>query len=245
MRTVREMSKLTGVSVRTLHHYDAIGLLKPSQTTQAGYRLYDDAALTRLQNILMFRELRFPLKEIKAMLDKPDFDPQEALEQQIKLLELQAAHLQTLIHFAREVQRKGVEPMDFHAFNREELDHYTQEVKERWGATQAYAEFVEKSRGLTQNQRDEAVEQLLSRFAQLGALRRQQYSPTDPAVQETLSDLQDFISNHYYHCTDEILQGLGELYVSDPRMQANIDQAGGDGTAEFVHQAIAAYCAGR
>ena len=105
-----------------------------------------------------------------------------------------AAHLQTLIHFAREVQRKGVEPMDFHAFNREELDHYTQEVKERWGATQAYAEFVEKSRGLTQNQRDEAVEQLLSRFAQLGALRRQQYSPTDPAVQETLSDLQDFIA---------------------------------------------------
>ncbi len=128
MRTVREMSRLTGVSVRTLHHYDAIGLLKPSQTTQAGYRLYDDAALTRLQNILMFRELRFPLKEIKAILDSPDFDPQEALAQQIKLLELQAAHLQLLIRFAREVQRKGVEQMDFHAFNREELDRYAEEV---------------------------------------------------------------------------------------------------------------------
>lgn len=244
MRTVREMSRLTGVSVRTLHHYDAIGLLKPSQISPAGYRLYDSDALARLQSILLFRELRFPLKEIKAMLDKPDFDPQEALEQQIKLLELQAAHLQTLIRFAREVQRKGVEQMDFHAFNREELDRYTQEVRERWGATQAYAEFAEKIRGLSQGQREEAVAQLLSRFAQLGALR-DQHSPADPAVQEALSDLQAFITEHYYHCTNEILQGLGEMYVCDDRMKHTIDQAGGDGTAEFVHSAIEAYCAER
>lgn len=244
MRTVREMSRLTGVSVRTLHHYDAIGLLKPSQTTQAGYRLYDDAALTRLQSILLFRELRFPLKEIKAILDKPDFDPREALEQQIKLLELQAAHLQNLIRFAREVQKKGVEQMNFHAFNREELDRYTQEVKERWGATQAYAEFAEKSRGLTQGQREDAAAQLLSRFTQLGALR-QQHSPADPAVQEQLSALQDFITDHYYHCTDEIFRGLGELYVCDARMKHSIDQAGGSGTADFVHRAIEIYCAGR
>lgn len=244
MRTVREMSRLTGVSVRTLHHYDAIGLLKPSQISPAGYRLYDSDALARLQSILLFRELRFPLKEIKAMLDKPDFDPQEALEQQIKLLELQAAHLQTLIRFAREVQRKGVEQMDFHAFNREELDRYTQEVRERWGATQAYAEFAEKSRGLSQGQREEAVAQLLSRFAQLGALR-DRHSPDAPAVQEALSDLQAFITEHYYHCTNEILQGLGEMYVCDDRMKHTIDQAGGDGTAEFVHRAIAVYCAER
>lgn len=244
MRTVREMSRLTGVSVRTLHHYDAIGLLKPSQISPAGYRLYDSDALARLQSILLFRELRFPLKEIKAMLDKPDFDPQEALEQQIKLLELQAAHLQTLIRFAREVQRKGVEQMDFHAFNREELDRYTQEVRERWGATQAYAEFAEKSRGLSQGQREEAVAQLLARFAQLGALR-DRHSPDAPAVQEALSDLQAFITEHYYHCTNEILQGLGEMYVCDDRMKHTIDQAGGDGTAEFVHRAIEVYCAGR
>lgn len=244
MRTVREMSRLTGVSVRTLHHYDAIGLLKPSQISPAGYRLYDSDALARLQSILLFRELRFPLKEIKAMLDKPDFDPQEALEQQIKLLELQAAHLQTLIRFAREVQRKGVEQMDFHAFNREELDRYTQEVRERWGATQAYAEFAEKSRGLSQGQREEAVAQLLSRFAQLGALR-DRHSLDAPAVQEALSDLQAFITEHYYHCTNEILQGLGEMYVCDDRMKHTIDQAGGDGTAEFVHRAIEVYCAER
>ena len=81
MKTVNEVSKLTGVSVRTLHHYDEIGLLKPTSTTEAGYRLYDDTALERLQHILLFRELQFPLKDIKAILDSPDFDPMDYLGQ--------------------------------------------------------------------------------------------------------------------------------------------------------------------
>ena len=88
MRTVHEVSRLTGVSVRTLHHYDAIGLLKPAHVTQAGYRLYDDAALRRLQSILLFRELQFPLKQIKAILDSPGFDRKEALRQQLEMLQL-------------------------------------------------------------------------------------------------------------------------------------------------------------
>ena len=86
MKTVTEVSKITGVSVRTLHHYDAIGLLRPTAVTEAGYRLYDDEALGRLQTILLFRQLQFPLKEIKKILDSPNFDPQEALAQQIELL---------------------------------------------------------------------------------------------------------------------------------------------------------------
>lgn len=109
MKTVKQVSKLTGISVRTLHHYDAIGLLKPAKVTEAGYRLYDDKALKRLQNILLFRELQFPLKEIKAILDSPDFDPSEAIQQQIKLLELQRNHIERLISFAREIQQKRSE----------------------------------------------------------------------------------------------------------------------------------------
>ena len=109
MRTVKEISGLTGVSVRALHYYDSIGLLKPAKVTEAGYRLYDDAALARLQTILLFRELQFPLKEIKAILDSPDFDPSEALAQQIGLLELQYQHIGELISFAREIQEKGPE----------------------------------------------------------------------------------------------------------------------------------------
>ncbi len=88
MWTVKQVSRITGVSVRTLHHYNAIGLLRPAKVTDAGYRLYDDAALRRLQNILLFRELQFPLREIKAILDSPNFDPAATLEQQIQLLEM-------------------------------------------------------------------------------------------------------------------------------------------------------------
>ena len=97
MKTVKEVSELTGVSVRTLHHYDAIGLLKPSSVTEAGYRLYDEEALRRLQSILLFRELQFPLREIREILDRSDFDPEEALTRQIRLLELQRERLDRII----------------------------------------------------------------------------------------------------------------------------------------------------
>jgi len=117
LNTVKEVSRLTGVSVRTLHHYDAIGLLKPTRVTDAGYRLYDDTALARLQTILLFRELQFPLKEIKEILDSPGFDPRDALEQQIRLLELQRQHLDTLISHARKIQTTGVTFMDFSPFD--------------------------------------------------------------------------------------------------------------------------------
>ena len=124
MKTVKEVSRLTGVSVRTLHHYDAIGLLKPTRVTEAGYRLYDDAALRRLQSILLFRELQFPLKEIRQILDCPDFDQMEALEQQIRLLELQRQRLDRLIDHARQIQKTGVMDMDFKPFDTKQLDEY-------------------------------------------------------------------------------------------------------------------------
>ena len=99
MMTVNEVSKLSGVSIRTLHYYDTIGLLHPTEVTEAGYRLYDDAALERLQQILLFRELEFPLKEIRGILDAPNFDRNKALEQQIELLTLKKEHLENLINF--------------------------------------------------------------------------------------------------------------------------------------------------
>ena len=132
MRTVKEVSKLTGVSVRTLHYYDAIGLLEPTKVTDAGYRMYDDTALSRLQNILLFRELQFPLKEIKEILDSPNFNQEEAVAQQIKLLELQYKHIGELISFAREIQTKGVKIMNFEVFDAKEIGQYKAEVKSKW-----------------------------------------------------------------------------------------------------------------
>lgn len=240
MKTVKEVSRLTGVSVRTLHHYDAIDLLKPTAVTKAGYRLYDDAALGRLQSILLFRELQFPLKEIKKILDNPDFDPQEALSQQIHLLELRLKHTEELISFARTIQEKGVYDMDFHAFDKPEIDQYAAEIKERWGTTKAYEEYQLKMSKSTSNSK-ETAEQFMSLFADLGRLK--QSSPEDKQVQHIVKQIQDFITEHYYTCTDEILKGLGQMYTCDERMRQNIDNAGGNGTAEFARQAIDAYCA--
>ena len=107
MKTVKEVSRVTGVSVRALHHYDAIGLLKPTRVTEAGYRLYDEEALRRLHSILLFRELGFALKDIRNILDSPDFDPMEALERQIGLLELQRQRLDRIIAHARKIQKTG------------------------------------------------------------------------------------------------------------------------------------------
>jgi len=124
MKTVKEISRLTGISVRTLHYYDEINLLKPTQTTEAGYRLYDDTVLERLHSILLFRELQFPLKEIKVILDSPDFDKQTALKEQIKLLELQRNRLDEIIASAREILTKGAEDMSFSAFDKTKIDKY-------------------------------------------------------------------------------------------------------------------------
>ena len=111
MKTVNEVSKLSGISVRTLHHYDEIGLLKPTSVTEAGYRLYDDTAMERLQHILLFRELQFPLRDIKEILDSPDFDRNKALEQQIELLAMKKEHLENLILFARGWKRLAATDM--------------------------------------------------------------------------------------------------------------------------------------
>jgi len=233
MRTVHEVSQLSGVSVRTLHHYDAIGLLKPTQITEAGYRLYDDAALERLQSILLFRELRFPLREIAQIMDSPDYDAREALAAQIRLLELQQARLAQILRLAREIQTTGVRKMEFSAFDRTKMDAYAAEAKEKWGHTEAYREYEQK-----QPSADPA--DLMAQFERFGTLRG--LPPDDPLAQAAVAGLQDFISTNYYQCTKEILASLGQMYVVDERFRQNIDARGGDGTAAFVSKAIEVFC---
>lgn len=243
MKTVKEVSKLTGISIRALHHYDAIGLLKPSQITSAGYRLYDHKALERLQIILLFRELRFPLKEIQQILDSPDFNKGEALSQQIQMLTLQKERLEKLIALALQIQKEGVDHMlNFESFDKKEIDDYAKEVKARWGHTESYRQFMKKSGSAAENAVSQEIltRQMFDIFAEFGALTAQ--SPDTSKAQSLVRKLQDFISRHYYQCSDEILKSLGEMYVCDPRFTKNIDKAGGKGTAEFVKEAIEFYC---
>ena len=233
LKTVREVSAITGVSIRALHHYDAIGLLKPTAVTDAGYRLYDEEALRRLSAILFFRELDFPLREIGQILDSPRFDLREALQDQLKLLELRRDRLDGLIRLAKEKLEKEVDTMDFSAFSTEAYDAYAKEAREKWGDTQAYREFEE--RGKSGDFSDGAA-LLTAQFAAFGALRNG--APDSEAAQKAVNDLQRCITAHFYTCTDDILAGLGEMYAADERFRANIDNAGGEGTAVFVRDAI-------
>jgi DNA-binding transcriptional MerR regulator len=240
MMTVNEVSKLTGVSIRTLQYYDKIGLLHPTKYTEAGYRLYDDAALETLQQILLFRELEFPLKQIGDILDSPGFDPVSALEDQIQLLLMRRDQLDQLISHARKIQKTGVIPMDFSAFDHSKQEKYAAEAKRRWGKTDAYKEFEQKTAGQSDSQQQATGDNLMAIFARMGAIR--DTDPASPEAQSLVKELQDFITEHYYNCTKVILRGLGQMYIAGDEMTANIDSAGGQGTARFAHEAIEIYC---
>ncbi len=233
MKTVKEISRLTGISVRTLHYYDEINLLKPTKTTDAGYRLYDDTALERLHSILLFRELQFPLKEIKAILDSSDFNTKTALEEQIKLLELQRNRLDEIIISAREILTKGTENMNFSTFDKTEIKKYADEAKQKWGCTDAYKEYIQKHYDSA-----DKTDKLMQIFAEIGKIKH--LSPYCEEAQNLIKKLQNFITENYYTCTDEILRGLGQMYISDERFKKSIDDAGGAGTAEFTAKAIEA-----
>lgn len=239
MKTVKEVSAITGISIRTLHHYDAIGLLKPTAVTPAGYRLYDESALCRLKTILLFRELLFPLKEIGAILDSPNFDPIAALEQQIGLLELRRDHLNRLIAHARHIQQTGEMTMDFAPFDHTKMDQYTEQAKARWGKTEAWQEFQQKTQNQTPEQQTDHAKGLMEMFTRFGALR--QLPPDAPEVQALVAELRQYITGHYYTCTPQMLKGLGQLYTAGDEMTRNIDNAGGEGTADLVGRAIIHY----
>ena len=240
MMTVQKVSRLTGVSIRTLQYYDRIGLLRPTEYSDAGYRLYDDAALETLQQILLFRELQFPLKDIGKIIGSPDFDRDKALEQQIELLTLKKEHIENLIDLARGIQLLGVRHLKFDAFDTKKIDEYAAQAKASWGNTPAYKEFEEKSKGRTKEQDRDISLGMMDIFAEFGAIRT-----TDPASEEAqalVKKLQDYITENFYTCTDEILNGLGKMYSGGGEFTKNIDSYGGEGTAEFAHQAIEIYC---
>lgn len=238
--TVKQLAKKCGVSVRTLHHYDAIGLLKPAQVTEAGYRLYDEAALERLYLILLFRELGFRLKDIRGILDAPDFDRNRVLDRQIELLERKQRHLEYVTDLARGIKQMGVKNLEFQNFDPKKVDDYAQQAKTLYGKTDAYREFEEKAKGRTQEQSDAVNGQVMDFFVRLGALKGQ--APESEDVQAWVKELQAFFTANFYTCTPEILMSLGQMYAGGGAMTENIDAAGGEGTGAFAREAIACYC---
>ncbi len=238
MMTVNEVSKISGISVRTLHYYDEIGLFPATDVTEAGYRLYDEASLERLQQILLFKTLEFPLKEIKEIIDSPNFDRSKALEQQIQLLELRKEHLQNLIDLARGIKAIGVKYMSFEAFDTKKIDEYAAQAKASWGKTDAYKEYEKKSAGRSKESQQKLNVEMMNIFAEFGKIK-----DLEPDCEEAIQlakKLQDHITENYYTCTDQILLGLSKFYIGGGDITTNIDKMGGEGTAAFAHDAIKA-----
>lgn len=240
MMTVHEVSKLAGVSIRTLQYYDKIGLLHPAGYTEAGYRLYDDADLERLQHILLFRELEFPLKDIKVIINSPDFDRSKALEQQIELLRLKKEHIENLMNFALGIKMLGVKHMDFKAFDRSKLDEYSRQAKELYGNLPEYKEMEEKQRNRTEKDEKILADRFMMLFQEAGEIKDS--DPASAEAQNLVKRIQDYITENLYTCTNKILRGLGKMYSGGGDFTSNIDAYGGKGTAVFVANAIEVYC---
>lgn len=238
LMSIGELSALTHVSIRTLRHYDQIGLLRPCAVTEAGYRQYDQASLERLHTILLFRELEFPLADIKRIIDAPDFDSIDALDRQITLLTMRREHIDNLILLAKGLKLKGLKHMDFSAFDTRKLDDYAAQAKAAWGKTEAWQEYEARGKSAADNQ--QAGQQLMEMMAAFGKHR-----DIDPACEEAqvmVQQLRNHITAKFYTCTVPILRSLADMYDGGGDFTRNIDKAGGQGTAAFVAAAMRIYC---
>lgn len=236
---IKDFAKACGVSVRTLHYYDEIGLLKPSFVDEwTGYRYYDENSLLRMQEIMFYRELDFSLKNISQIISSPYYDKEKALSQQKKLLVLKKERLEKLI-LSIDDAMKGKVVMN--AFDNSEFEKYKDEAKEKWGNTTAYAEYSEKSKNYGKDKFSAISGEMAEIFSEFNLAMKNSAVAGSDEVQGLVKELQDYITLNFYTCTKEILYGLGQMYVLDERFKNNIDKAG-EGTAEFISEAIKIYC---
>ncbi len=245
---VKEVADMVGISVRTLHHYDQIGLLKPTSVTSSGYRLYSDSSLERLQQILFFKELDFNLKEIKKILDSPNFDRNQTLKSHREFLMKKKVRLENII----DMVEKSIESIEggiemnkkemFKAFDMSEIEKhkekYAEEVREKYGE-----KVAEESERKTSGYREKDWKQIQSRSDEIyrSLAESMDIGPENEGVQKLIGEFRQFITKYFYDCTLEIFRGLGDLYVSDERFTAFYEKYR-PGLATFVRDAINIYC---
>ena len=236
---IKEFAEFAGVSVRTLHYYDEIGLLMPAFVDKTtGYRFYDEKSFLRMQEILFYRELDFSLKSIAEILSSPKYDKNRALKEQKQLLILKKERLERLIS-AIDGAVKGENIVK--AFDNSEFEKHKAEAKEKWGKTDAYQEHAEKTKNYSKQKWNDLAEGMDHIMAEFALCMKEGKTPDSAQAQTLVKVLQDHITENYYRCTNEILAGLGQMYVADERFQNNIDKHA-DGTAAFICEAIQAYC---
>ncbi|WP_164013351.1 MerR family transcriptional regulator [Pyxidicoccus trucidator] len=243
--TVSQVARLAKISVRALHHYDEIGLLSPSERSEAGYRLYTQVDLQRLQQVLFFRELGFPLEEVRRILGDPSFDLRSALLMQRQLLSERSARLDALlgaVDAALDALEKG-KSMDqekmFEAFGDFDPTKYEAEVKERWGDTEAYKESARRTSRYTKQDWTAIKEEMDRIQKSLAELLGAGRAPTEAAAMDLAEEYRQHISRWFYPCSYVMHRGLGEMYVADQRFTENIDRVR-PGLARFLREAIIA-----
>ena len=241
--TVGQVAKAARVTVRTLHHYDEIGLLSPSGRTPAGYRRYDDADLDRLQLIRYYRELGFPLDEIAVILDDPDADPAAHLRRQHELLSGRIGKLQEMvaaIELAMEAKRMNIRltPEErFEVFGDFDPDAHAEEAERRWGDSDAYRESNRRAAGYSKEDwlRNKAENEEWGR--RLVAVMESGAPADSREAMELAEEHRQLISRWFYECSYEMHTGLADMYVSDPRFTAHYENIR-PGMAAYLSEAI-------
>ncbi len=242
--SINQLAKLAGISVRTLHYYDEIGLLRPGRVEKNGYRSYGEDDLLRLQQILFFRELDLPLTDVKKMLDSPAFDRVRALRDHRQLIALKIKRLNGLSATIDKTVRKLTSEINmddkelYDAFDMKEVGQYAEEAKRRWGHTDAYKQSTARVKkmgkaGLARiaKESDELMKEIAARAGE---------APDSEAVQKLIKRHYDNLRN-FYEPTLEMYRGLAEMYVADPRFTAYYEKYR-HGLAEFMRQAMIAFC---
>ncbi|HZG85760.1 MerR family transcriptional regulator [Paenibacillus sp.] len=242
MLRVKEVAKLAGISVRTLHHYDEIGLLVPEHVTEAGYRMYSERDLERLQHILFLKELDLPLQRIKAIVDDPAYDRVEALEAHRRLMYEKRDRLdrviatldKTIRHAKGEITMSNEEKFEGFDFSK---NPYEQEARERWG-DQAVDEANRRIQSKTPEEQQAMGERMNALFAKLAAVRT--LAPDSDEAQAAVKEWYDFLNDNIQTYSLEVFKGLGQMYVDDERFTRNIDKFG-EGLAAFLRDAMAVF----
>jgi DNA-binding transcriptional MerR regulator len=244
--TVKQLANLAGVSARTLHYYDEIGLLKPDRNPENGYRIYARPALLRLQQILFLRELGFSLEAIQGILDQPGFDLLPALEQHRQALKERQERLERLLLTVERTilhLRGGIE-MDnkelFEGFSEEKQKEYEEEVRQRFGEEKLH-QSQQRWGSYSEERRRQIMEEGGENYRLLVAAMP--YGPASPQAQEGVARWHQHL-RYFYEPTTEILLGLADGYNDDPRFAAFFERIHPD-LADFMRQAIKIYCEGK
>lgn len=240
--TVQQLASLAGVSVRTLHYYDEVGLLNPNRIARNGYRYYEEPELLRLQQILFFRELDFNLEQIRQIFSSPNFDMRAALQDQKNLIKLKRQRLdrlvQTIDKTIKKINKETIMQDEelYGNFSKEEMDKYAEEARQRWGHTQAFKQSQERVQKMGKAGLAKVIKDAGELTLEIAAAMK--------AGQETKSEeVQKLIARHYeglrafYEPNLQMYRGMAKMYVDDPRFKANYENVA-VGLAEFMRDGM-------